>query len=391
MLRVWRRTALAIATIVGGTVACAATPALSAELPKATQDFLKKLKLSPDILSGLDEELKVPDGWEAAAKKEGQVRILGTWDPKQFTIMNASFRERFPGIKVEYSRANFNARALRTLIAFKEGRYTTDILTGFGGSEEHYREAKALEDMRIIPGLKNPLPNTGGEDGTWVGTRIRYWCLTYNTDLVKKEDLPKTWEDLLTNKAWHNGAIGVGDRPQLWMLMLWGEKGKDWAVDYMDKFFKVVKPQLRKEGANALLGLTIAGEFKAALPAAAYRTKQYVDRGAPITWHCPEPVPLAVSQMGILKGNPHPNASRVWVNWFLSKEGQIAQYAADQAPPVHKDLQIESFLQFADQIQGRKIAYRVPEQEGATEELNQIWAKYWASGGGAKSESKGEE
>ena len=61
--------------------------------------------------------------------------------------------------------------------------------------------------------------------------------------------------------------------------------------------------------------------------------------------------------------------------------------AADQAPPVHKDLQIDTFLQFADQITGRKIAYRVPEQEGATEELNQIWAKYWSAGGGAKNET----
>jgi ABC-type Fe3+ transport system substrate-binding protein len=155
----------------------------------------------------------------------------------------------------------------------------------------------------------------------------------------------------------------------------------------MDKFFKVVKPQLRKEGANALLGLAIAGEFKAALPAAAYRTKQYVDRGAPISWHCPEPVPLAVSQMGILKGNPHLDASRVWVNWFLSKEGQIAQYAADRAPPVHKDLQIETFVQFVDQIAGRNIAYRQPDQAGAADELNQIWSKYWLAGGGKKSES----
>ena len=146
----------------------------AAELPKATQAILKKLEQPAELLSGLDEELVVPQDWIDGAKKEGVVRILGTWDPKQFGIMNAPFRERFPTVKVEYSRANFNARALRTLIAFKEGRYTTDILTGFGGSEEHFREAGALSDLREIPGLKNPLPNTGGEDGTWVGTRIRY-------------------------------------------------------------------------------------------------------------------------------------------------------------------------------------------------------------------------
>jgi iron(III) transport system substrate-binding protein len=363
----------------------------AAELPKATQEILKKLNLTPEVLSGLDEELAVPQDWLEGARKEGTVRILGTWDPKQFGPLNAPFRERFPGIKVEYSRAGFNARALRTLIAYKEGRYITDILTGFGGSEQHFEEAGALDDMTMIPGLKNPLPNTGDPKNTWVGTRIRYWCITYNSDNVKKEDLPKTWDDILTDPKWHNGKIGVADRPQLWLLMLWGEYGKEWTLNYIDKFFNVVKPQIRKEGANALMGLAIAGEFNAALPAAAYRTKQYQQRGAPASWHCPEPVPLAVSQMGILKGNPHINASRVWVNWFLSKEGQISQFAADSAPPVHKDLQTEAFLAFPDQIRNRKIAFRVPEQEGATEELNQIWAKYWVGAGGTLSENQGEE
>lgn len=377
---------LALAFGVSGVSAVGA-----ADLPKYTQDMLKKLELTPDVMVGLDDELDVPQAMLDGARKEGVVRILGTWDPKQFIPLNGPFRERYPGIKVEYSRAGFNARALRTLIAFKEGRYTTDVLTGFGGSEQHFQEASALENLSQLPGFKNPLPNTGDAQGTWVGTRIRYWCMTYNTDKVKKEELPATWDDLITNKAWHNGNIGVADRPQLWLLMLWGEYGKEWTVNYIDKFFNVVKPQLRKEGANALMGLAIAGEFNAALPAAAYRTKQYLQRGAPIAWHCPEPVPLAVSQMGILKGNPHPNASRLWVNWFLSKEGQIAQFAADSAPPVHKDLQTETFLAFPDQITGRKIAFRVPEQEGATEELNQIWAKYWIGGGGSPSEGPTED
>ena len=383
--------ALIAAMIIAGAAVCTGTSAFSAVLPKATQDILKKLNMTPEVLSGLDDELVVPQAWLDGAHKEGMVRILGTWDPKQFGQLIAPFRERFPGIKVDYARAGFNARAVRTLIAFKEGRYTTDIATGFAGSEQHFTEAGALEDMRQIPGFKNPLPNTGDPMGTWVGTRIRYWCIAYNTDKVRMEDLPKTWDDILTNTKWHNGNIGIADRPQLWLLMLWGEFGKDWALNYLDKFFNVVKPQIRKEGANALLGLAIAGEFNGALPTSDRRAKQYQERGAPMAWHCPEPVPMAVSSMGILKGNPHANASRVWINWFLSKEGQIAQFAADGSPPAHKGLQTEAFLAFPQQIIARKIAFRVPQQEGATEELNQIWAKYWIGAGGVPSESQDED
>ena len=334
-------------------------------------------------MAGIDQELTVPKEWMDGARKEGTVKILGSWDIPQFQIMVAPFKERYPFIKLDYSRGEFNARALRPLIALKEGRYVTDILTGFGGSTHHYQQADALEDLRELPGFKNPLPGTGDPDGgTWVGSRLRYWCMTYNTNLVKKEDLPKTWDDILTDPKWHNGNIGAANRPQLWLLMLWGAYGEKYVTDYIDRFFKVAKPQIRKEGENALLTLVAAGEFHAALPAADYRTKQILDRGAPVSWHCPEPIPLAVSQIGILKGNPHINASRVWVNWFLSKEGQIGQFVGDKATPLHRDLQTPDFLAFPDVLKGRKIAARTPDDEKETEKLNALWTDYWVKAGG---------
>jgi ABC-type Fe3+ transport system substrate-binding protein len=105
-----------------------------------------------------------------------------------------------------------------------------------------------------------------------------------------------------------------------------------------------------------------------------------MDKGVPIAWHCPEPVPISVSQMGILKGNPHPNAARLWTNWFLSKEGQIAQLFADQSPPAHRDMQTDAFLPFPDEIKGKKSAPAVEEEVQA---LYDVWNKYWEKGGGA--------
>jgi iron(III) transport system substrate-binding protein len=357
-----------------------AAPAADA-LPKSTEKMLHELKLSPTLIAGIDNELAVPAEWIAGARKEGTVKVLGTWDPGQFATMVGPFKERYPFVRVEYSRGDFNARALRPLIALQEGRYITDVLTGFGGSTYRYQRVGALEDLRPLPGFKNPLPGTGDPEGTWVGSRLRYWCMSYNTNLVKKDDLPKTWDDLLTNPRWRNGKIGIANRPQLWLLMLMGERGEKWTVDYIDKLFNVVKPQIRKEGQNALQSLVIAGEFEIAIPAADYRTKQYADKGAPIGWHCPDPVPLAVSQIGILKGNPHPNAARVWVNWFLSKEGQIAQYRGDLATPLHRDLQTPDFIPYPAEFVGKTIASREPRSKDV-EKLNAIWTDYWSKGAG---------
>jgi iron(III) transport system substrate-binding protein len=372
-----------VAALAAGLAVCASLSAAAGELPKATQKMLKDLKLDPGILSGLDKELDVPQAWIDGARKEGTIRISATWDPGQYRKMVAAFEERYPFIKHEYSRGSRQERVMKPLIAFQSGRITTDLLGGIGASFALFKEAGALEDMRDLPTFNNVPVGMRDEGGLWVGQRLRYWCMSYNTNLVKKADLPKTWDDLLTNPIWRNGHLALSNRPNLWIGNLWALNGygETWGRDYIPRLFDDVKPQLRKERNNSMVALVIAGEFLAAVPSADYRTKQYVEKGAPVAWHCPEPVPLAISELSTIKGNPHPFASKLWVNWFLSKEGQIAQYYGDLAPPVHKDLQTKEFLPFPEEIVGKTIAFRDPIQlERDLPKVFDIWNPLWERG-----------
>jgi iron(III) transport system substrate-binding protein len=359
------------------------TLAFAAPLPKSTEEMLKKLKLDASVLSNIDKELEVPKAWLDGARKEGKLRIYHTVDPPQAEVMFRPFKERFPFISIEYSRASHEDRAIRTLIAFKNKRIVTDILTGLGGSFFLYKEAGALEDLRAIPNLKNNPEGTLDHDGLWVGMHLRYWCMAYNTRALKRDDLPKKWDDLLTNPKFRGGNLALGNRPQLWALSLWKANGEKWAKEFLTKLFTEVRPQLRREGMNANLELLAAGEFNLTIPAAEYRTYQKTLDGAPISYHCPEPVPAAVSEMGILKGAPNINAARVFVNWFLSMEGQIAQYVSDYAPPVHKNLQRKELVPFADQIVGKKDAFRDPVIELEIQpKLLAVWDDLWLHSGG---------
>lgn len=359
------------------------TLAFAAPLPKSTEEMLKKLKLDASVLSNIDKELEVPKAWLDGARKEGKLRIYHTVDPPQAEVMFRPFKERFPFISIEYSRASHEDRAIRTLVAFKNKRIVTDILTGLGGSFFLYKEAGALEDLRAIPNLKNNPEGTRDHDGLWVGMHLRYWCMAYNTRALKRDDLPKKWDDLLTNPKFRGGNLALGNRPQLWALSLWKANGEKWAKEFLTKLFTEVRPQLRREGMNANLELLAAGEFNLTIPAAEYRTYQKTLDGAPISYHCPEPVPATVSEMGILKGAPNINAARVFVNWFLSMEGQIAQYVSDYAPPVHKNLQRKELVPFADQIVGKKDAFRDPVIELEIQpKLLAVWDDLWLHSGG---------
>jgi iron(III) transport system substrate-binding protein len=357
----------------------------AAPLPKATDEILKKLKLEASILGNIDKELELPSGWLDGAKKEGKLRIFSTFDPGQADVLFRPFKERYPFIAIEYSRASHEDRAVRTLIAYKNKKIVTDILTGLGGSFFMYKEMNALDDMRSIPNLKNNPPDTVDPDGLWVGMHMRYWCMAYNTRYLKKEDMPKRWDDVLANPKLRGGNLALGNRPQLWALALWKANGEKWAKDFLAKLFTEVQPQLRREGMNAMIELMAAGEFHATLPSAEYRTYQKQLDGAPVSYHCPEPVPVAVSEMGILKGAPNINSARIFVNWFLSKEGQIAQYVSDYAPPVHKDLQRREFVPFAAEILGKKDVFRDPKIElDIQPKLLAYWDELWLRGGGKR-------
>ena len=173
----------------------------------------------------------------------------------------------------------------------------------------------------------------------------------------------------------------------MWLLPLWGTYGESYVRDFVSRLFDTVKPQVRKEGANAMVGLTVAGEFHMAIPASGARTYQMLQKGAPIGFHCPEPVPTLVAGMGIVRGNPHPNASRILVNWFVSKEGQAAFYSATFSPLAHKDLQRREFLAWPDEIIGHEVAVRTPDLiVNEYPKLIPIWNAAWR-----KSSGEGEE
>jgi iron(III) transport system substrate-binding protein len=355
---------------------------LSAPLPKSTEDILRKLKLDPAILANVESELQVPKEWIDRARKEGKVRIFATLEPTQLNTLLAPFKERYPFIAVETAEASREDRAVRTLVAYKSGRIFTDVLEAVGGTFYMFKEENALEDLRSIPTAKNLPDGAKDPEGFWVGTYKLYWCMAYSTRSVRKEDLPKKWEDLLTNPRWRGGNIGLVNRPNLWLLQLWKTKGEKWARDFIARLFSDVKPQLRKEGGSSLLELLAAGEFHAVIPANPARTYQKVSAGAPLGYHCPEPAPASVNEAVILKGATNQYAARLYLNWLLSKEGQIALYAAQRATPVHRDLARKEFIPFADSILGREESFRDPGLETKVlPRLLEVWSDWWSRGG----------
>jgi iron(III) transport system substrate-binding protein len=353
----------------------------SATLTPETGKLLADLKLSPDVLDGLDRELAVPQAWIDGARKEGALTVRFPAEEQRFATTIKVFQARYPGIEIEYIRGTGRARAAQPLIAFKSGKYLGDVIANWDAMEHQYREAGALIPLTGLPGYRNVPPNENAPGDIGVAYRMQHWCIGYNTKAVRKSDLPKTWDEILTNPRLRDGKIGVTGNIHSWLGTLWVAKGSDWVNGYIEKLFTVVKPQRRKENLIAYLKLMSLGEFDMGIPAGDFIVRQLEDDGLPVSLHCPDLVPSNPGWMGIMKGNPHPNAAKLFANWLLSKEGQIAAYRADASIPSHKDLLRREFLPYPDEILGHKIVVETPAAQANFAKIQAEFERYWMAGG----------
>jgi iron(III) transport system substrate-binding protein len=207
--------------------------------------------------------------------------------------------------------------------------------------------------------------------------------MAYNTTKVKPEDLPRKWDDLLTNPRWRGGKLALSNHPTAWLLNLWTALGESWGERFTRALFEQVQPQRRTEGMSAVTSLTVAGEADANIPSPERRVSTLVRQGAPIGYHCPEPVPVTLSQIVMLERSPHKNASRLFINWLLSREGQLMQYTEAYAVPVHTALQAPAFVPFADTIVGKPVSVRdeAMMDDALRDKLMKVWGGYWTGQG----------
>jgi iron(III) transport system substrate-binding protein len=362
---------LAVASFAAGRAA-------AADLPQSTQAFLAQLKLPASVMDGLDKELTVPQAWLDGARKLGVVRISGIEEPALQSQMIKPFLERYPFIKVDFQRGSANERVVRPLLAFREGRYLMDVVQSMNSAMGEFLKLDAAADITDLPVFNTVLPGAHDAKGIAIGFRAKAHCMSYNTDLIKKDQLPKTWAELPDSPLLRGGRVGAVMLPHLWFMPLWGKFGEARAVKYLDDFFVKLQPQIRREGLNAAMGLVAAGENYVSVPAYAERIKELQDKGAPIAFYCPDMVPMEMPKVAIFKGTPNIDAAKIYVNWLVSKEGQIAQMSVLSSQSVHKDLQSAKFVVFPEEIEGKEIISF--DDQPTTDRFLEMWNKYAAGG-----------
>jgi iron(III) transport system substrate-binding protein len=254
-----------------------------------------------------------------AAKKEGELVIHDGGTIAQFQPLINAFSKRFPGIKVKPIMLSSPLIAERIIAEANAGKLSIDVADGNVSEflmqliDRGLLRKLDLSDIVDVPRENIVL------GGYLFADSSRVTCIAYNTDLVSKADVPKTWEDLL-NPKWKGGKIFLA-RFGLAPASLFFEWEKSKALNYLKMLRNqdlVITPNPRASVDAVSSGQAYLGEAFTA------NVQGRIEKGAPIALTPISPQLFVPNGCYALEGAPHPNAARLFISWLQMPEGRKA-------------------------------------------------------------------
>ncbi len=270
-----------------------------------------------------------------AAKKEGKVSYYTAMDLSVAEPMAKTFEAKFPGIKVAVERTGAERLFNRLVQETSSNIKRCDVVNSSDAA--HFITWKRegwLQPYVTVDIAENVAADQRDPDGTFVNQRTHLSPIAYNTSLVKPEDAPKGFNDLLDPKyagklvKGHPGYSGtiMTATHQVARALGWG---------YFEKLAK--QKVLQVQSATEPPKKIEAGERAVAVDGSDYLFWMSRERGAPIEVVFPvEGTPQISNPMCVFKNAPNPNAARLMFAWIMSAEGQefivnlSGQYPANQ-------------------------------------------------------------
>jgi len=225
--------------------------------------------------------------------------------------------EKKTGIKVEVWRALSEKVVQRSLTEARAKRHAVDVIETNGPEMEMLAREQLFAELKS-PHLADLPPAAIPKHRQWVPDRLNFFVVGYNTQKVRREELPNDYRGFLDPK-W-KGRLGIEATDSEWMATLvkrWGERD---GFDYFRKLADM-RPDVRK-GHVLLAELIAAGEIPVGLTVYNSNAESFKRKGAPIDWVPLQPVVARPQGIAILKNAPHRQMAQAFVDFVLSPEGQ---------------------------------------------------------------------
>jgi len=254
----------------------------------------------------------------AGAKAEGATLNLYTsLTVEDMAALNSAFEARH-AIKIRMWRAASDKVLARVLAEAKAGRPEVDIVETNAPPLESLHREGVLQPVRS-PEHAALIAAALPEHGEWVGSRLNVFVQAYNTRLVSRAELPKSYGEL-RQPRW-KGRLGIEASDEDWFAALVTALGEAKGLELFRGIVASNGVSVRR-GHTLLANLVASGEVPLALTVYNFTAEQLKRKGAPLDWFVIPPAIARANGLALARAAPHPHAALLYYDFMLGVEAQ---------------------------------------------------------------------
>jgi iron(III) transport system substrate-binding protein len=251
------------------------------------------------------------------ARAERELVYYGTLPIDEFLPLARVFNARYRSLALQHYFSPREGILSRTLTEARAGRYAVDVIQ----VDLSYGYQLLNENLVYpcqIPGRNRFYESTYDPNGYWHSMYYLTTALIYNTNSVRADQAPKSYDDLLS-PAWKGKMLFDPEAGYLLAAMeqAWG---RDKAVAYLTKLSK--QDLSYRRGGTLTTQVVISGEYPIAIAINGETSAAIREKGAPLGFKVLSPTIVKPEGLFLAKNAPHPHAALLFVEWVLSEEAQ---------------------------------------------------------------------
>src|SRR6187551_2768999 len=336
---------------------------------KSSSSVLASAALATRVAAAPPAESVTPALIEAA-KKEGKLAFYTAMDLPVAEKFAKAFEAKYPGVAVRVERSGAERVFQRIAQEQASNIRAVDVVNTADAAHLIVWKRSGWLDAYVPEDVARHFPAEHRDpDGTSALTRVWLSSLGYNTNLVKPEDAPKSFADLLDPK-WSGKMVKAHPAYSGTIMTATFQIARDLGWGYLEKLAKqkIMQVQSSTDPPKKLA----LGERAVMADGNDYNLIQLKERGQPVEVVYPaEGTPFITGPTAIFASAPNPNAARLFQNWLHSREGQQLLVDFARQHSLH--------AQVTDKPGGRKLSeikLMKDDAAGVEAQAEEIKARY---------------
>ncbi len=254
---------------------------------------------------------------EGARREGATLNLYTSLTVEDMAALNSAFEAKH-GVKVNMWRAASDKVVQRVLAEARAGRHDVDIVETNAPPLESLHREGVLQQVRS-PEHAALIAAALPAHGEWVGSRLNVFVQAYNTRLVQRAELPKSYADLL-HPRW-KGRLGIEAGDDDWFEGVVTALGEGEGLRLFRELVATNGVSVRR-GHTLLANLVASGEVPLALTVYNFTAQQLKRKGAPLDWFVIPPAIVRANGLALARGAPHPHAALLYYDFMIGDAGQ---------------------------------------------------------------------